>query len=364
MPNIFSIILIDLNLFCLRKVLKTTILTIVNNQYSLLEPAVHILRQGGLVAFPTETVYGLGAVFNNEPALLKIFAVKGRPADNPLIVHIWRLEQLTELVSEVGPKAERLMAAFWPGPLTLIFPKRPDVSTVVTAGLDTVAVRMPSHPVARELLRQTDIAVAAPSANLSGRPSPTRGAHVVEDLAGKIEMIIDAGPCSAGVESTVLSLANSRPLILRPGSVTPEMLETVLQERVELVQPGEVNRPQAPGMKYRHYAPKAPVTLVEGENNRVVAEINRLLSEKPPAAKTAVLGTTDNIAKYSNEWVLDLGPFNEPAIIAERLYDLLRFCDTLAVDQILIEGIPAVGVGIAVINRLRKAAGGNVIHVS
>lgn len=344
--------------------MKTTILTIDNNQYNLLEPAARILWQGGLVAFPTETVYGLGAIYNDESALLKVFAVKGRPADNPLILHIWRIEQLKELVSEIGPKARRLITAFWPGPLTLIFPKQADVTPIVTAGLDTVAVRMPSHPVARELLRQTNIAVAAPSANLSGRPSPTRGSHVVQDLAGKIDMIIDAGPCSAGVESTVLSLSESRPTILRPGSVTLEMLESVLQERVELVQPGEVNRPQAPGMKYRHYAPKAPVTLIEGENSRVVAEINRLLREKPTDVKAVVLGTTENVAKYCNEWVLDLGPFNDPAIIAGRLYDLLRFCDTLDVDQIYIEGIPAQGVGAAIMNRLRKAAGGNVIHVS
>lgn len=344
--------------------MKTTILTIDESLYTLLEPAANLLQLGGLVAFPTETVYGLGAVYTDETALLKVFAVKGRPADNPLILHIWKLEQLSELVSAVDPRAERLMANFWPGPLTLIFPKRSNISSIVTAGLDTVAVRMPSHPIARELLRLTNIAVAAPSANLSGRPSPTRGSHVIEDLDGKIDLIIDGGPCSAGVESTVLSLAGSRPVILRPGSVTPEMLETVLQERVDLVELGEVNRPQAPGMKYRHYAPTAPVTLIEGDNNLVVAEINRLLSVKPLNLKAVVLGTTENIAKYHNEWVLDLGSRNEPAVVAERLYDLLRFCDKLVVDQIYIEGIPARGIGVAIINRLRKAAGGNLIHVS
>jgi L-threonylcarbamoyladenylate synthase len=348
----------------MRELLKTTILTIDETKYKLLESAANLLQLGGLVAFPTETVYGLGAVHTDENALLKVFAVKGRPADNPLILHIWRREQLSELVREVDPRAERLMANFWPGPLTLIFPKLPGISSIVTAGLDTVAIRMPSHPVARELLRLTDIAVAAPSANLSGRPSPTRGSHVIEDLDGKIDLIIDAGPCSAGVESTVLSFVETHPTILRPGSVTPEMLEVVLQERVYLVEPGEANRPQAPGMKYRHYAPKAPVTLVEGNNNLVVAEINRLLSEKSCDLKAVVLGTTENIAKYCNEWVLDLGSRNDPAVIAGRLYDLLRFCDKLAVDQIYIEGIPAQGIGVAIINRLRKAAGGNVIHVT
>ena len=348
----------------MREHLKTTILTIDDTQNKLLEPAANLLQLGGLVAFPTETVYGLGAVYTDESALLKVFAVKGRPADNPLILHIWRYEQLSELVSAVDPRAERLMANFWPGPLTLIFPKRPNVSSVVTAGLDTVAIRMPSHPIAKELLRLTNIAVAAPSANLSGRPSPTKGSHVIEDLAGKINLIIDAGSCSAGLESTVLSLAGPVPMILRPGSVTPEMLESILKEQVYLVELGDVNRPQAPGMKYRHYAPKAPVTLVEGDNNLVVAEINRLLSQKSGGQKAVVLGTTENIAKYCNEWVLDLGSRNDTAVIAERLYDLLRFCDKLLVDQIYIEGIPAQGIGIAIVNRLRKAAGGNVIHVS
>lgn len=343
--------------------MKTTIIKIDNQQYELLEPAVSILKVGGLVAFPTETVYGLGAIYTNESALLKVFAVKGRPADNPLILHIWHEEQLRELVTEVSPKAERLIRAFWPGPLTLIFPKRSQVSPIVTAGLDTVAIRMPSHPVARELLRQIDIAVAAPSANLSGRPSPTRGSHVIEDLETKIDLIIDAGSCTEGVESTVLSLQAPTPTILRPGSVTIEMLETVLQEKVDVAKPGEVNRPQAPGMKYRHYAPKAPAILVEGDNDLVVGEINRLLSLNP-SLKAAVLSTTDNMTRYSNEWVLDMGPIREPAVIARRIYDLLRFCDTLAVEQIYIEGIPAEGIGMAILNRLRKASGGHIIHVS
>ncbi len=345
-------------------VLKTTIIKIDNQQYELLESAASLLKAGGLVAFPTETVYGLGAIYTNEAALLKVFAVKGRPADNPLILHIWRREQLNELASEITPKAERLIKAFWPGPLTLIFPKQSHVSPVVTAGLDTVAIRMPSHPVARELLRRTNVAVAAPSANLSGRPSPTRGSHVIEDLDTKIDLIIDAGSCSEGVESTVLSLQESTPIILRPGSVTIEMLETVLDEKVDLAKPGEVNRPQAPGMKYRHYAPKAPAILVEGDNDLVVREINRLLGLNPPQMKVAVLSTTDNITKYSNEWVLDMGPIYEPAVIARRIYDLLRFCDTLAVEQIYIEGMPAEGIGMAILNRLRKASGGHIVDVS
>lgn len=344
--------------------MKTTTIHIENQQYDRLDPAASSLKAGGLVAFPTETVYGLGAVYTNESALLKVFAVKGRPADNPLILHIWRQEQLEELVSEISPKAERLIKAFWPGPLTLIFPKQSQVSPIVTADLDTVAVRMPSHPVARELLRRTNIAVAAPSANLSGRPSPTRGSHVIEDLDTKIDFIIDAGSCSEGVESTVLSLQDQTPIILRPGSVTLEMLEGVLHEKVDVAKPGEVDRPQAPGMKYRHYAPKAPAILIEGDNDRVVREINRLLALNPPQLKAAVLSTTENVTRYANEWVLDMGPVDEPVKIARRIYDLLRFCDTLAVEQIYIEGIPPEGIGMAILNRLRKAAGGHIVHVT
>jgi L-threonylcarbamoyladenylate synthase len=344
--------------------LETVILTVDGTEPDLLQQAADKLKTGGLVAFPTETVYGLGAVYTNESSLLGIFAAKGRPADNPLILHIWRVEQLAELTDGVTQRAERLIESFWPGPLTLIFPKRPNVSSTVTANLETVAVRMPSHPLAQELLRRTNIPVAAPSANLSGRPSPTRGAHVIEDLKGKIDLIIDAGPCPGGIESTVLSLDRQCPVILRPGSITREMIESILKEKVDLAELGEVDRPQAPGMKYRHYAPKAPVTLVEGENGRVVLEINRLLEQKPSSLKAVVIGATENLARYHNEWVLDLGPRNQPEIAAACLYELLRFCDQLGADMIFIEGIAAEGVGLAVVNRLRKAAGRNVIHVS
>ncbi len=321
------------------------------------------LKNGGLVAFPTETVYGLGAVFNNERALLNIFAVKGRPADNPLIVHIWDPRQLQTLVTHISSQAERLMDAFWPGPLTIIFPKLPVVSTVVTAGLDTVAVRMPSHPVARTLLRLTELPVAAPSANLSGRPSPTKGAHVIQDLFGKVEQIIDAGPCSAGIESTVVKL-EPEPVILRPGSVTKEMLEETLARSVAVANPDNRDQPQAPGMKYRHYAPQAPAELFEGDAESVVAAINARLGERSAAERVVVISSSEHLTRYQNEWVLDLGPLNRPEIAAARLYDLLRFCDQLSADRILIEGINPQGIGLAVTNRLRKAAGGHIVRVS
>ncbi|MCL6589832.1 MAG: threonylcarbamoyl-AMP synthase [Firmicutes bacterium] len=363
--------------------MDTKILTITEDAREralIIQAAAAILRGGGLVVFPTETVYGLGAICSHEAALLKIFTVKGRPGDNPLIAHIWNLAQLPELARTISPRAQLLIEKFWPGPLTLIFPKQKEVSPLITAGLDTVAVRMPSHPVARELLQAVDIPVAAPSANLSGKPSPSRGLHAIHDLAGKVEAVIDAGPCAAGIESTVLTLADdagreSRPVILRPGSITRETLEAVLGEKVEvsgvapLGQTGgaqtaeDVAQPRSPGMKYRHYAPQAPVWLIEGENRNVVAEINRLLESLAPGMKAAVLGTTENIGAYHHGLVLDLGSQKEPATIAARLYDLLRLCDQLPIDRIFIEGVAPQGVGLAISNRLHKAAGGNVIYV-
>lgn len=343
--------------------MKTTILKIDRNRPEGLEPAARVLRSGGLVAFPTETVYGLGAVCNNEKALLNIFAVKGRPADNPLILHIYDWDQLNQIASSVSSLAEKLIERYWPGPLTLIFPKKPGISSVVTANLDTVAVRMPSDPVARELLRLTALPVAAPSANLSGKPSTTTGEHVITDLAGKIELIIDAGPCPAGVESTVLSLTGDVPVLLRPGVITREEMEEVLGKPILMAKPEDSERPQSPGMKYRHYAPEAPAVLFEGEPEKIVIEINRRLAGKKQDQKAVVLGTTENIPNYHNEWVLDMGPREHPEIIASRIFQLLRFCDQLQADIIYIEGIADQGVGTAVINRLRKAAGGKIIHV-
>jgi L-threonylcarbamoyladenylate synthase len=328
-----------------------------------LEPAACLLNEGRLVAFPTETVYGLGAIYRDESAVRQIFAAKGRPADNPLIVHIWRMEQLTELVREIDPKLQRLMATFWPGPLTLVFPKKAAVPDLVTAGLATVAVRMPSHPVARELLRLTKAPVAAPSANLSGKPSPTRAEHVLADFAAKIPLVVDGGPCQAGLESTVLMIDAGQPRILRPGSVTKEMLETTLNETV-VVAGGETNRPQAPGMKYRHYAPQAPVLLVEGEKAKVVARINGLLQQPRESEKVVIIGSSETLTQYHTDFVLDLGPEGHLELAARRLYELLRQCDALGADRIIIEGVPENGIGAAIKNRLVKAAGGNVIHVS
>ncbi len=342
--------------------MDTKVLAINAANLDLLAGPVAQIRKAGLVVFPTETVYGLGALFNDETALLKVFAVKGRPADNPLIVHIWDKGQLEQVVTDVSGNARKLIEAFWPGPLTIVFPKQPTVSPLVTAGLPTVAVRMPSHLIAREFLKRVNIPVAAPSANLSGRPSPTKGQHVIEDLMGKVEYIIDSGPCTAGIESTVIKL-EPQPIILRPGSITRTMIEAVLGEPVGLAELGNVEQPQAPGMKYRHYAPKAPATLYEGENHRIVREINQRLTQRN-SSKVIVISSTENMRQYRNEWVLDLGPIGHPEVAAARLYDLLRFCDELNADEVLIEGVPSAGIGEAVLNRLRKAAGGRIVHVS
>ncbi|HEY8464816.1 MAG TPA: L-threonylcarbamoyladenylate synthase [Bacillota bacterium] len=345
--------------------MQTTVLKVNPDSFepSILYPVARALQRGELVAFPTETVYGLGAIYRDETALRRIFTTKGRPNDNPLIVHIWNLDQLTELVQEINTKFQKLIAAYWPGPLTLIFPKKPAVPDEITAGLPTVAVRMPSHPVARELLRLTGIPVAAPSANLSGKPSPTLGEHVMADLNGKIPWIIDAGPCNAGLESTVLMLDQAKPIILRPGFITREMLEEVLQEPVT-VATGQTDRPSAPGMKYRHYAPEAPAILVMGSKDAIVSKINAILRQRREKERIAVIGSSENLSKYETELVLDMGSEHHLELAANRLYNLLRTCDRLKVDRILIEGVADHGIGAALINRLYKASGGNVINVT
>ena len=249
-----------------------------------------LLRKGELVAFPTETVYGLGANAFDSEAVRNIFAAKGRPADNPLIVHVWSRDQLAG-ICEVPPLAEKLMDAFWPGPLTLLMPRKPQIPLVVTASLPTVAVRMPSHPVAAALLKACNVPVAAPSANRSGKPSPTAAKHVMEDMEGRIPLILDGGNCEVGVESTVLDISGEVPCILRPGGITKGMLEQVLP-RVDVagsvlrpLQPGE--KALSPGMRYKHYAPAGVVTLVEGEERQVVAACRALYKQAEAEGKRA-----------------------------------------------------------------------------
>lgn len=326
--------------------------------------AANALRDGKLVAFPTETVYGLGANALNTEAVEKIYEAKGRPSDNPLIVHIADVSKLNELVAEIPEAAELLIKAFWPGPLTMVFKKSNLVPDIITAGLDTVAVRMPDSSVAQKLIREAGVPVAAPSANLSGRPSPTTHRHVVEDLYGRIEYIIDGGPCQVGVESTVLDVTTDIPIILRPGGITLEMLEKVL---------GKVNtdsvleikgdmKPRSPGMKYRHYSPKAEMILISGQSDQVVKKINALIKESSERGlRVGVLASLENADKYNAEVVVNAGSVSHTDKIAAGLYDSLRTFDEKKVDIIYSEVFEEKGIGRAIMNRLKKASSGKVI---
>ena len=317
--------------------------------------AAALLRAGELVAFPTETVYGLGADALNGAAAARIFAAKGRPADNPLIAHIAGESGLAGLIAgEPCACARALMRAFWPGPMTLIFPKSPRVPREVTAGLDTVAVRMPSHPVARALIRAAQTPIAAPSANRSGRPSPTTAAHVLEDMEGRIPLILDGGPCEVGLESTVVDVTGARPRILRPGGVTLEMLEGVVGD-VD-VDEGVLHQLQAgsqarsPGMKYKHYAPKGEVTIVTGP--RAAQEIARLYDAAD--GRAAILAFSQ--ADYGARRVYRLK--NAPG----ELFAALRQLDEDGMETIYAEDVPTTGVGLAVMNRLMRAAAFRVVE--
>ena len=323
--------------------------------------AAELLQAGRLVAFPTETVYGLGADATNAEAVLSIFKAKSRPADNPLIVHIHDISQLDHLCS-VPDQALPLMEAFWPGPLTMLFNKYPSVPDEVTAGLSTVAVRMPSHPVAAALLRECGLPVAAPSANSSGKPSPTLASHVMEDMEGKIPLILDGGACEVGVESTVLDLCHGTPTILRPGGITREMLESVLHEKVALA--GSILRPLkadekalSPGMRYKHYAPKASVTLVEGTDEKVISRLRSLYQqEKALGRKACVLCFTEHMDLLQDCSPHDIGSREKMEDIAHRLFLTLRRLDEEGMESVFSEVVPPEGIGLAVMNRLGRAA--------
>lgn len=326
--------------------------------------AAKALRDGKLVAFPTETVYGLGANALNTDAVKKIYAAKGRPSDNPLIVHIADVSKLNELVAQIPEAAALLIEAFWPGPLTMVFKKSNLVPDIITAGLDTVAVRMPDNSIAQKLIRESGVPVAAPSANISGRPSPTTHRHVIADLYGRIEYIIDGGPCQVGVESTVLDVTTDIPTILRPGGITLEMLEEVLgkvntDSVLEIT--GDI-KPRSPGMKYRHYSPKAEMVLISGQSDLVAKKINRLIKESSKQGlRVGVLTSLENAHNYNAEVVVNAGSVNHAEQIAAGLYDSIRTFDEKKVDIIYSETFEEIGIGRAIMNRLRKASSGKVI---
>lgn len=322
------------------------------------------IKRGGLVAFPTETVYGLGGDAKNPASSEKIYAAKGRPSDNPLIVHIADQEKLEEIASEIPESAKVLMDKFWPGPLTMVFWKKDCIPVETTGGLDTVAVRMPRHPIALDFIREAGGFVAAPSANRSGKPSPTIAKYVREDMNGKIEMILSSDTVDIGVESTIVDFTSDEISILRPGFITKEMILDVLdREDIRQVVLGEDTKdaPKAPGMKYRHYAPKGELTIIEGKKEEVICRINELVKiAKQAGDQTEVLATEESKDAYQADVVKSVGAKENPMEIAYNIYRVLREFDDEEVTKIYSESFEVAGMGQAVMNRLLKAAGNHV----
>ena len=333
-----------------------------------LREAADIIRAGGLVAFPTETVYGLGANALDERAAAKIYEAKGRPSDNPLIAHISSLQELEPLIARFPEAGRRLAEAFWPGPVTIIFEKSGQVPYGTTGGLETVAVRMPSDPTASELIRLSGVPVAAPSANLSGRPSPTRAGHVRQVMAGRIDLILAGGPVGIGLESTIVDVTEEIPVLLRPGAVTMEMLRELLGEvRIDPAILGPVGadtRPRAPGMKYRHYAPRAELTLVEGGSAAVTRRIRELVDERQrQGCRVGVICTDETKGSYPRGLVRSIGARSDERSVARNLYAVLREFDDLGAEYIYSEKFSDEQLGQAIMNRLNKAAGYRVLKV-
>lgn len=333
-----------------------------------LREGAEILKKGGTVSFPTETVYGLGANALEEKAVRKIFEAKGRPSDNPLIVHIAKCRDLKELVLELPESAERLINEFWPGPLTLIFKKSPSVPEVVTGGLNTVALRMPAHPIARLLIELAGIPVAAPSANLSGKPSPTREQHVKDDLMGRVDAIICGGDTAVGLESTVLDITSDPPIILRPGGVTREEIEKIVGKvdtdlAVEGIKDSRLI-PKSPGMKYTHYSPDADLILIGGSIENMVSNIERIREEKEGKGyRVGIMATNETKDSYKGGTVISLGSRGELESIGTNLFRVLRAFDEKKIDIILSETFEEKGLGQAIMNRLMKAAAYKILRV-
>jgi len=329
--------------------------------------AADIIRNGGTVAFPTETVYGLGADALNPEAVAKIFKAKERPPDNPIIVHICIGRDIERLAAEVPDKVAELTDRFWPGPLTIVLEASDVVPRVTTGGLDTVAIRMPSHKVALALISKSSVPIAAPSANRAGRPSPTIAEHVLDDLAGRIDLILDAGPTNVGVESTVIDMTRNPPVILRPGGTTSEELREVLgtirlHPSVRAIREMEIGRARSPGMKYRHYAPEAELILVEGEVEGILGKVREIASKYLKEGKSVGILTVDeNRFAYDQAIVKSMGSRGDLKAAAKNVFSLLREFDRDGIDLIIAEGMPERGLGLAIMNRLRKASGYRIV---
>jgi len=338
-----------------------------NIDEELIMEASSLIKDGKLVAFPTETVYGLGANGLDESAVKGIFNAKGRPQDNPLILHIYNVEQLIPLVKDVSDIALECIKKFWPGPLTMLFKKSNIVPDIITAGLDTVAIRMPNNPIALELIRKSNTPIAAPSANLSGKPSPTSANHVIQDLDGKIDMIIDGGITGVGLESTVLDLSGDVPLILRPGGVTiedlKEFIPNITQDKGTIIESADIT-PKSPGQKYRHYAPKAEMIVFDGEIEDIVEGITNRTNELiNKGLRVGIMATEETKNNYTLGTVLIVGSRENKESIAANLFNTIRLFDDKNVDIILAEGIESDNIGMAIMNRMMKASGGKIIKV-
>lgn len=332
------------------------------------EEAGEVIRKGGLVIFPTETVYGLGANALDADAVLKIFIAKGRPQDNPLIVHVYNFKQIETLVTEIPEEARIIAEKFWPGPLTMIFNKKDIIPDVTSAGLKSVGIRMPSLTSAREFIKYCGVPIAAPSANLSGKPSPTDAERCIEDMDGKIDYIIAGERCSVGVESTILDCTVKPFCILRPGGITLEMLreidDKIYIDKAVMAKPSADLKPKAPGMKYRHYAPKAPVKIIRGDIKKTVEKINEMAQNyMKDNKKVGIIATDETIEFYPKNCIMSLGSRNNLETVASNLFETLRAIDDENVDIMLCEAFKEEGIGTAVMNRLKKSAGYDIINV-
>jgi len=349
--------------------MKTLLLKVdpYNPDLTKIEQAARIIQQGGLVAFPTETVYGLGADALNAAAVARLFAAKNRPLDNPPIVHIADASEVYPLVVEVTPKAELLMKQLWPGPLTMIFKHSNKVPNQSIAGLDTIAIRMPKHKIAHALIRQSKCPIAAPSANLSGKPSPTTAEHVYEDLNGRIDVIIDGDPTDIGVESTVVDLSCDPPMLLRPGGTPFEVIKKLLPDlhlHPFVVTAHELTpeKVPSPGMKHKHYAPNAEVILVEGDLDAIIVKVGELAKfYRAEGYKVGILATDQTQYSYHADVVKSMGNRHDLATVAQNLFRRLREVDAQDMDLIIAESVPLEGLGLAVMNRLRKASGYHIV---
>ena len=346
---------------------KVAIIKDINKDIKFIEEAARVIKSGGIVAFPTETVYGLGANALEEEAVKKIFIAKGRPQDNPLIVHVCS-KDISNLVKKVPKVAQELINKFWPGPLTIILDKKDIIPNMTSADLDTIGIRMPNSEIALKLIELSDRPIAAPSANISGRPSPTEVERCIDDLDGRVDYIIGGESSDIGVESTIIDCTVNPPLILRPGGITLEMLREIDSnidiDKALKSKPSADLKPKAPGMKYRHYAPKAHLKIIRGKNEKTIEIIREMLENYiEKNSEVAVLTTDENLNRFDKGNIISLGSEKDLNQIAKNLFEALRKCDDLGVQYILCQGFEEKGVGVAIMNRLSKAAGYDIIDV-